>query len=228
MSSKKGSQKISAKGGAKKHTKVIKDEGISSSPGILRIAKAGGSVRTSKDAIEVLQMHMQTMVENIIKQAIIIANYTRRTTIKSKDIIYGYETKYGGKYYGESPNSKGCLSIKKTKAGKTSKLITQVKYYQNQPGCLLLQRARFNKYVRYQVKANQSIVDISVPYRISAQAFLVLQDIVEQDAKNLVINAIEVMATNIVNKNDDTVVLKSKILKARHIQVVRKILKYRS
>lgn len=216
MSSTKGLKKISCKGGAKKHTKVIKDEGISSSPGILRIAKAGGSVRTSKDAIETLRSHMQIMVENIIIQAIIIANYAGRTTIMSKDIIHGYETKYGGKYYGESPKSKGCSSIKKTKAGKTPGLLTQVRYYQKQTECLLLQRARFNKYVRYQVRENESIANRSDPYRISAQAFLVLQDIVEQDAKNLVIYAVDVMATNI----------NVGILKPKHIQVVRKILKY--
>jgi histone H4 len=204
----KGGSKCKGLGaaGPKKHRVVEKDAVVSSTPGIMRIAKAGGSPKTTKLAIQELKTHMESMIEKIIKDAVTITEHSRKKTISSSAIKYAYEIVYREKYYG-TPPSEGCGKTKKYKKKSKGTLAKEVIHYQIQTDCFLLQKAPFRGYVR-------KIVD---ELHISKEAFLVLQDIVEHSTKLLVDVCVKLMIHR-----------KAQILSARDVSLARQILGHRT
>lgn len=215
MSSKgKGGSKCKGLGaaGPKKHRVVAKDAVVSSTPGIMRIAKAGGSPKTTKPAIQELKTHMESMIEKIIKDAVTITEHSRKKTISSSAIKYAYEIVYREKYYG-TPPSEGCGKAKKFKKKSKDTLIKEVRHYQKQTDCFLLQKAPFRGYVRKIVNEFRTKSEL----HISKEAFLVLQDIVEHSTKLLVDVCVKLMVHR-----------KAQILSARDVNLARQILGHRT
>lgn len=208
-----------SKGGTAKHKKYIRDTEVSSNPGIVRLTKQGGSVKVTKLVVEELKDIMKNRIAaSIVKNAVTYMEHARRKTISLKDIVLAYEVEFGMKYYGEHPPSIACPKPKKlkggkTKAGKTNNLLKQVRHYQKQSDCLLLQKAPFKMCMRELIlQYGGRDADI----RITKDAMLSLQNIVESFTVKIIENSVTVMTT-----------CDGIILSTRHLQAALKIMNIR-
>lgn len=205
MSGKKGNV-----GGMKKHSKlVLRDNEVSSKPGIVRLTKKGGSKKVSKEAITKLQSFMKNkLAYDLVKAAIIYMEHSRRQTIYAEDFIYAYEFVFREKYYGgKNPPSAPCENLSKTKTGKTREAISQIRGYQKQSNCLLLQKMPFRRCIKELAQEHRDEV------RFSETAMLVIQDIIESYTVKIIDNSVTIMVTCGAN-----------ILSHKHISTAIKIM----
>jgi len=94
------------KGGAKRHRKVLRDniQGITK-PAIRRLARRGGVKRISELIYEETRSALKAFLENVIGDAVTYADYARRRSINTLDVVYALKRQgktlygYGGYKY---------------------------------------------------------------------------------------------------------------------------------
>lgn len=87
-------------GGAKRHKKIFRDtlQGISKAT-IRRLARRGGVHRISGLIYIEIREILKVFIQNIIRNAIIYAEYSKRRTVMVEDVIYALKRK-GRTLYG--------------------------------------------------------------------------------------------------------------------------------
>ncbi|KAL7489288.1 hypothetical protein ACHAW6_014913 [Cyclotella cf. meneghiniana] len=88
------------KGGALRHRKRLKDNiyGITK-PAIRRLARRGGVKRISGLIYEEVRAILKVFLENIIEDAVIYTEYSRRQTVTARDVLYALK-RQGKTLYG--------------------------------------------------------------------------------------------------------------------------------
>eukprot|EP00834_Sanchytrium_tribonematis_P004682 NODE_243_length_11887_cov_0.520699.p12 type:complete len:131 gc:universal NODE_243_length_11887_cov_0.520699:2311-2703(+) len=88
------------KGGAKRHRKILRDniQGITK-PAIRRLARRGGVKRISGLIYEEVRGVLKSFLENVIRDAVTYAEYAKRKTVTSLDVVYALK-RQGRTLYG--------------------------------------------------------------------------------------------------------------------------------
>jgi len=79
----------SAKGGAKKPRKLLRDTiaGITK-PAIRRICRRGGVKRINGQVYEVVRNKLKLKLEDIIRDSVTYTEHARRKTVSAQDVVY--------------------------------------------------------------------------------------------------------------------------------------------
>jgi histone H4 len=88
------------KGGARRHTRIIRDslQGITK-PAVRRLARRGGVKRISGLIYEETRLVLKAFLENVIRDAITYTEHSHRKTVMSIDVIYALK-RQGKTLYG--------------------------------------------------------------------------------------------------------------------------------
>ncbi|CAM6108381.1 unnamed protein product [Calypogeia fissa] len=88
------------KGGTKRHRKVLRDNihGITK-PAIRRLARRGGVKRISGLIYEETRSVLRTFLENVVRDAVIYMEHSKRKTVTAMDVVYALKSK-GKTLYG--------------------------------------------------------------------------------------------------------------------------------
>jgi histone H4 len=78
-----------AKGGAKRHAKVLKDniKGITK-PAIRRLARRGGVKRISDKVYDETRQSLKRFLECVIRDAVCYTEHAKRKTVTSMDVVF--------------------------------------------------------------------------------------------------------------------------------------------
>ncbi|KAI6220823.1 Histone H4 [Aphelenchoides fujianensis] len=89
-----------AKGGAKRHRKVLRDnlQGITK-PAIRRLARRGGVKRISGLIYEETRIALKVFLENVIRDAVTYCEHAKRKTVTAMDVVYALK-RQGRTLYG--------------------------------------------------------------------------------------------------------------------------------
>ena len=92
--------RVSGKGGAKRHRKVLRDniQGITK-PAIRRLARRGGVKRISGLIYEETRGVLKVFLENVIRDAVTYTEHARRKTVTAMDVVYALK-RQGRTLYG--------------------------------------------------------------------------------------------------------------------------------
>lgn len=95
----KGAQGL-GKGGAKRHRKLLRDniQGITK-PAIRRLCRRGGVKRISGLVYEETRDVLKVFLENVLKDSIVYAEYSKRKTVTALDVVYALK-RQGRTLYG--------------------------------------------------------------------------------------------------------------------------------
>jgi histone H3/H4 len=85
-------------GGAKRHRKVIRNQGISKGS-IRRLARRGGVKRISGLMYDEAQLVLKDFLENVIRDATTYTDHSRRKTVTAMDVVYALK-RQGRTLYG--------------------------------------------------------------------------------------------------------------------------------
>src|SRR5690349_24918232 len=89
------------KGGAKRHSKILRDniQGITK-PAIRRLARRGGVKRISGLVYEEAGSILKVFLEHVIRDAVIYTEHAKRRTITALDVVYALKRQGRALYSG--------------------------------------------------------------------------------------------------------------------------------
>ena len=100
MSSKGGKGKGVVKTGAKRHTKVLKNNLQSiTKPAIRRLARRGGVKRISGMMYDETRGVLKSFLENVVRDSVTYTEHAKRKTVTALDVVYALK-RQGKTLYG--------------------------------------------------------------------------------------------------------------------------------
>ena len=100
MSSKGGKGKGVGKTGAKRHTKVLKNNLQSiTKPAIRRLARRGGVKRISGMMYDETRGVLKSFLENVVRDSVTYTEHAKRKTVTALDVVYALK-RQGKTLYG--------------------------------------------------------------------------------------------------------------------------------